>query len=391
MDAQRGISRNTMSMMRRTICATLLLAALPMIALSGRAMAANITAQDWGTTQKGERVQLFTLKGKGGLEARITNFGGVVVNLFVPDRHRKKTDVVLGYDSFAEYEKGGVFSALIGPYANRLGLTFPVDGKTYTQPRPVPRAGAQPTPTGPIQVLHSGGIGFQKRVWDAVMHDGPEPSLALTIKDADGTGGFPGNVLVTVTYTIRRDNTMVLDYRGTTDKPTVLSLTNHFYFNLKGEGSGAIDNEIVTLYAEQYSPNFITSELRGSRGTVFDFSRPTRIGDRLVMPEAGPGFDTNMVVAGKPGTLRPAARIDDPDSGIVMVVSTTQPGFQFYTDNIGNTTTGKAGHQYGNHNAISIETEKYPDAPNHPEFPSAEVTPDKAMHEVTEFHFATLP
>ena len=129
-----------MSTMRRTIYATLLLAALPMIALSGPAMAANITAQDWGTTQKGEKVQLFTLKGKGGLEARITNFGGVVVNLLVPDRHGKKTDVVLGYDSLAEYENGGVFSALIGPYANRLGLTFPVDGKTYTQPRPVPRA-----------------------------------------------------------------------------------------------------------------------------------------------------------------------------------------------------------------------------------------------------------
>jgi aldose 1-epimerase len=119
-----------MSMMRRTIYATLLLAALPMIALSGPAMGANITAQDWGTTQKGEKVQLFTLKGEGGLEASITNFGGVVVNLLVPDRHRKKTDVVLGYDSLAEYEKGGVFSALIGPYANRLGLTFPVDGKT---------------------------------------------------------------------------------------------------------------------------------------------------------------------------------------------------------------------------------------------------------------------
>jgi aldose 1-epimerase len=384
-----------MSMIRRTIYATLLLPArllptLPIIVLSGPAIAANIIAQNWGTTQKGEKVQLFTLKGEGGVEARITNFGGVVVNLLVPDRHSKKTDVVLGYDSFAEYEKGGVFSALIGPYANRLGLTFPVDGKTYTQPRPVPRAGAQQA-AGPIQILHSGAIGFQKRVWNTVMHDGPEPSLALTIKNADGTGGFPGNVSVTVTYTIRRDNTVVLDYRGTTDKPTVLSVTNHFYFNLKGEGSGAIDNEIVTLYAEQYSPNFITSELRSTTGTVFDFSRPTRIGDRLAMPEAGRGFDNNMVVTGKPDTLRPGARIDDPDSGIVMAVFTTQPGFQFYTDNTDTTTTGKAGHRYGNHNAISIETEKYPDAPNHREFPSAEVTPDKPMHEVTEFRFATLP
>jgi aldose 1-epimerase len=379
--------------MTRTIYATLLLAALPMIALSCPTMAANITVQDWGTTQKNEKVQLFTLKGEGGVEARITNFGGIVVNLLVPDRQRKKTDVVLGYDSLAEYEKGGVFSALIGPYANRLGLTFKVDGKTYTQPRPVPRVGAQPAAalSGPIQVLHSGAIGFQKRVWGAVTHDGPEPSLTLTIKNPDGTGGFPGNITVTVTYTIRRDNTLVLDYRGTTDKPTVLNLTNHFYFNLKGEGTGVIDNEVVTLYAGQYTPDFVSSEVRGTRGSVFDFSRPARIGDRLAMPAAGRGFDINMIVTGMPGTLRPAARINDPDSGIVMVVSTTQPGFQFYTDNVDNTTTGKAGHQYGNHYAISIETEKYPDAPNHPEFPSAEVTPDKPMHEVTEFRFATLP
>ena len=379
--------------MIRTLYATLLLAALPMIVLSCPTMAANITVEDWGTTQKNEKVRLFTLKGEGGVEAKITNFGGIVVNLLVPDRHAKKTDVVLGYDSLAEYEKGGVFSALIGPYANRLGLTFPVDGKTYTQPRPVPRAGAQPQPTlsSPIQILHSGAIGFQKRVWSAVMHDGPEPSLALTIENPDGNGGFPGNVTVTVTYTIRRDNTLVLDYRGTTDKPTVLNLTNHFYFNLKGEGTGVIDNEIVTLYAGQYTPDFVSSEVRGTRGSVFDFSRPARIGDRLAMPAVGRGFDTNMIVTGMPGTLRPAARIGDPDSGILMVVFTTQPGFQFYTDNIDNTVTGKAGHQYGNHNAISIETGKYPDAPNHPEFPSAEVTPDKPMHEVTEFRFATLP
>ncbi len=378
-----------------TGCAVRVALFLALLRLAGwpsPAVAASIAAQDWGTTQKGEKVQLFTLKGEGGLEARITNFGGVVVNLLAPDRLGKKTDVVLGYDTFAQYEKGGVYSALIGPYANRLGLTFPVEGKTYEQPRPVPRAGAQPVPAaGPVLIMHSGAIGFQKRIWDAVMHDGPEPSLALTIKNPDGNGGFPGNITVTVTYTIRRDNTLVLDYRGTTDKPTVLNLTNHFYFNLKGEGTGVIDNEIVTLYAEQYTPDFVSSEVRGTRGSVFDFSRPARIGDRLAMPAAGRGFDTNMIVTGMAGTLRPAARIDDPDSGIVMVVFTTQPALQFYTDNVSDATIGKSGHQYGNHNAISLETEHYPDAPNHPEFPSAEVTPDRPLHEVTEFRFATLP
>ncbi len=154
---------------------------------------AGISAQDWGTTQKGEKVQLFTLTGKGGMVARISSFGAVVVDLMVPDRHGKLTDVVLGYDDLPSYEKGGVYSALIGPFANRLSLKFPVDGKIYEQPLPAPRpavAGTRPQPPR-TYIQHSGGNGFQKRMWDAVMHDGPEPSLALTIKDPDGLGGFP--------------------------------------------------------------------------------------------------------------------------------------------------------------------------------------------------------
>jgi aldose 1-epimerase len=360
---------------------------------------AGISTQDWGTTQKGDKVQLFTLTGKGGMVARITNFGGVVVDLMVPDRHGKLTDVVLGYDDLPSYEKGGVYSALIGPYANRLSLKFPIDGKIYEQPLPAPRpaaAGARPQPPR-TYIQHSGGNGFQKRVWDAVAHDGPEPSLTLTIKDADGTGGLPGNVTVTVTYTVLADNTLVLDYKGTTDKPTVLNLTNHFYFNLTG-GTKDISDEMVTLYASRYTPfdanSMPTGVVAFVAGTPYDFTKPVRIGDRLARPDVMQngifGYDTSLLVDGVVGQLRPTARVDDPDTGIVMVCFTTEPGVELYTDNVNGQVTGHKGALYGNHWGISLEAEKATDTPNHPNFGSAEVTPDKPMHAVTEYRFSTL-
>jgi aldose 1-epimerase len=365
---------------------------------------AGILAQDWGTTQKGDKVQLFTLTGKGGLVAKITNFGGVVVDLIVPDRHGKPTDVVLGYDDLASYEKGGIYSALIGPYANRLSLKFPIDGKMYEQPTPAPRPAPAGTPPAPVRtfIQHSGGNGFQKRVWAVEMHDGPEPSLTLTIKDPDGMGGMPGNVTVTVTYTVTADNSLMLDYKGTTDKPTMLNTTNHFYFNLNG-GAKNIDDEMVTLFASRYTPFDHATDLPNGvvasvTGTPYDFQKPVRIGERLALPNVSqpvggvdmPGFDTSFLTDGVVGQMRPAARVDDPDTGIVMVTFTTQPGLQFYTDNIRGQVKGKKGATYGNHWAISLETGKAPDTPNHPNFASAEVTPDKPMHEVTEYRFSTL-
>jgi aldose 1-epimerase len=396
---------------RSVFLATVLLMAVPSLAAPVPAapakiktVKAGISAIDWGTTQKGEKARLFTLTGKGGMVARISNFGGVVVDLLVPDRHGKPTNVVLGYDDLASYEKGGVYSALIGPFANRLSLKFPVAGKIYEQPAPVPRP---PAPGAPPQaprtyVQHSGSIGFQKRVWEAVMHDGPEPSLSLTIKDADGTGGFPGNVAVTVTYTVRADNTLVLDYVGTTDKPTVLNVTNHFYFNLNG-GTKDISDEIVTLYSSRYTPfdanSMPTGVVASVTGTPYDFTKPVRIGDRLALPDVSqavadgvhiPGYDTSYLADGVVGQMRPAARVDDPATGIAMVTFTTQPGLEFYTDNINGQVKGRKGMLYGNHWGISLETEKATDTPNHPNFASAEVTPGKPMHETTEYRFSTL-
>jgi len=365
---------------------------------------AGISGEDWGVTQKGEKVRLYTLTGKGGMVARITNFGGVVVDLIVPDRHGKPVNVVLGYDDFASYEKGGVYSALIGRYANRLSFKFPAAGKMYEQPAPPPRpvAAGSPPQRPRTYVQHGGGNGFQKRVWDGVAHDGPEPSLALTLKEADGTGGFPGNITVTVTYTVRADNTLVLDYKGTTDKPTVMNLTNHFYFNLNG-GAKDISDERLTLFSSRYTPfdanAMPTGVIAPVAGTPYDFTKPVRIGDRLALPDVMQtvgdgtrifGYDTSLLTDGVVGQLRPAARLDDPDTGIVMVTFTTQPGLELYTDNINTQVKGRKGALYGNHWAISLETQRAADTPNHPNFTSAEVTPTKPLHEVTEYRFSTL-
>lgn len=381
----------------RALCfiAVLLAPAAPAVAAPAKP---GISSQDWGTTQKGEKVRLYTLTGKGGMVARITNFGGVVVDLIVPDRHGKPVNVVLGYDDLAAYENGGVYSAVIGRYANRLSLKFPVDGKIYEQPAPPPRSGQPPR----RYIQHGGSNGFQKRVWDAVAHDGPEPSLALTIHEADGTGGFPGNITVTVTYTVRADNSLVLDFRGTTDKPTVMNLTNHFYFNLNG-GVRDISDERLTLFSSRYQPfdanAMPTGAIASVTGTPYDFTKPVRIGDRLALSDVTQGigdgkrisgYDTAFLTDGVAGELRPAARLDDPDTGIVMVAFTTQPGLELYTDNINLPVKGRKGALYGNHWAISLETQRAADTPNHPNFPSAEVTPDRPLHEVTEYRFATL-
>ena len=239
-------------------------------------------------------------------------------------------------------------------------------------------------------------------MWDAVAHDGPEPSLALTIKEADGTGGFPGNITVTVTYTVRADNTLVLDYKGATDKPTVMNLTNHFYFNLNG-GAKDISDERLTLFSSRYTPfdanAMPTGVVAPVAGTPYDFTKPVRIGDRLALSDVVqtvadgvriPGYDTSLLTDGVVGQLRPAARVDDPDTGIVMVTFTTQPGLELYTDNINTQVKGRKGALYGNHWAISLETQRAADTPNHPNFTSAEVTPDRPLHEVTEYRFSTL-
>jgi aldose 1-epimerase len=354
------------------------------------ASAANITVRDWGVTEKGVPVQLYTLKGARGLEARITNYGAVLSDLIVPTKDGRKVDVLLGFDDFKGYERGGVYGALIGRYTGRIskGGSFSLNGKTHQLQKNNPAAKF---------VIHGGTAGFHRKLWHAEMQDGVEPSLVLTMASPDGDGGFPGLLVTTVTYTMTRDNGLKIDYQAVAPQTTIANLTNHAYFALQGEGNGDIANQTLQVFADRFTPqdadNLVTGEIASVDGTPLDFRKPKRLGDVLTSsyPQIAMrgGLDISMLVNGKPGTLRPAARLTDPGTGIVMDVLTTQPAIQLYSNNIGTrTTVGKGGKTYRNYYSLSLETEGYLDAVNQPQFPSShEVGPGKPMHEVALFRF----
>jgi aldose 1-epimerase len=365
--------------------------------LAAPAQAQNITSQTWSTTDKGEPAQLFTLTGANGLQARITNFGGRVVNLYVPNRQGTKTDVELGFDDFAAYfRKDNIYGGLVGRYVGRIshGGSFSLNGKTYQLERTTPDAKF---------VIHGGTAAFSNKMWKASMQDGEEPSLTLTLESPDGDGGFPGALVTTVIYTVTRNNELKIEYRASAvDRPTIANLTNHSYFALQGEGNGDIAEQTIQVFADRYTPadadNLETGEILPVTGTPLDFREPVRLGDvlhssfpQIAMRE---GLDMNFVVNGKPGTLRKAARMTDPHTGITMDVSTTQPCIQLYSDGIGDRTViGKGGHVYRSFYAMSLETQNYLDAVNHPSFPatpSTVVTPGKPLHEVTVYKFGHL-
>ena len=362
-----------------------------LITAASSAHAANITSTDWGATADGRKIQLFTLTGPKGLEARVTNFGGMIVSLMVPNRQGTKTDTELGFDDAASYQKGSVFGAVIGRYVGRVshGGSFSIDGKTYQLEKSSPDAKF---------VIHGGTAAFSKKLWQAEMKDGAEPSLVLTLVSPDGDGGFPGVLTTVMTYTLTKDRALRIDYKATSDRPTIANLTNHSYFALQGEGNGDISNQTLQVFADKYTPqdadNLVTGEIVSVDGTPFDFRKPVRLGtvlnssfDQIAMRG---GLDICMIINGKPGTLRRAARLADPATGIVMDVSTTQPGLQLYSDNIGTRTqVGKGGKTYRTFYSMSLETEGYLDAINHPNFPSKLVAPGQPLHEVTEFKFST--
>jgi aldose 1-epimerase len=360
-------------------------------AAASSAQAANITQADWGTTADGRKIQLFTLTGSKGLEAHITNFGGMIVSLMVPNKQGTKTDTELGFDDGASYQKGSVFGAVIGRYVGRVshGGSFSIDGKTYQLEKSSPDAKF---------VIHGGTAAFSKKLWQAEMKDGAEPSLVLTLVSPDGDGGFPGVLTTVMTYTLTKDRALRIDYKATSDRPTIANLTNHSYFALQGEGNGDISNQTLQVFADKYTPqdadNLVTGEIASVDRTPFDFRKPVRLRtvlnspfDQIVMRG---GLDICMIINGKPGTLRRAARLADPGTGIVMDVSTTQPGLQLYSDNIGTRTqVGKGGKTYRTFYSMSLETEGYLDAINHSNFPSKLVAPGQPLHEVTEFKFST--
>ena len=375
----------------KTIAFTLtLVCALPLAARASKKAAPAATETAFGTLEDGRHVNLFTLTNASGAEVKIIDYGAIVVSLKVPDRAGTLRDVVLGYDDLAGYVKDKVFlGATVGRYANRIAAgKFTLDGKTYQLD----------LNDGPNH-LHGGAGGFYKKLWKAKLVKGKDgPGVALTYLSPDGEDGYPGKVTLTVTYTLTRDDALRVDYRGTTDKPTILNPTHHSYFNLSGDPSQTILDEELTIDADQTTPVgaglIPTGTLADVKGTPLDFRQPARIGARIEAADPqmvlGKGYDHNWVLRGARGRLRQAAEVYDARSGIVMQVLTDQPGLQFYSGNfLDGTIRGKGGVAYGRRGALCLEAQTFPDAPNHPAFPSATLRPGQRYTQTTIYRFST--
>jgi aldose 1-epimerase len=343
--------------------------------------------REFGKTPTGETVDLYTLKNAKGMEADISTYGGVVVSLKVPDRSGKMGDVVLGFDDFKGYLlPPPYFGALVGRYGNRIGhAKFTLDGKEYNLAK-----------NDGDNTLHGGLIGFDKRIWTAK----PLSSSSLELKylSKDGEENFPGNLATTIVYTVTDDNALKIDYTATTDKDTVLNLTNHSYFNLAGEGQGDILGNRLMIDADRYTPVdkglIPTGALANVAGTPLDFRQSHAIGERIDAKdqqlEYAKGYDQNFVL-NNPGDFSTAAvKVSEPTSGRVMEVFTTQPGVQFYTGNfLDGKIHGKGGKVYAKHAALCLETQHFPDSPNKPNFPTAELKPGETYHYTTMYRFST--
>ena len=347
----------------------------------------NIQKADYGKTKDGTPVEQYTLTNGKGMTAKIITYGAILTELHVPDKSGKTVDVVLGFSKLEDYlDHNPFFGAVAGRYANRIAKgQFTLDGKTYRLPI-----------NNGTNTLHGGNRGFDKQVWKAATKETPDgPSLVLSLLSPDGQEGFPGNLSVTCTYTLTRANGLRIEFDATTDKDTVVNLTNHSYFNLAGESSGTILDEVLQLNADRYTPvdssQIPTGQIAPVKGTVFDFTEPKVIGERIKDVPGGPpvGYDHNYVLNGQAGQLSQAARVFDPKSGRVMDVLTTQPGVQLYTANfLDGSVTGIGGKPYKQYDALCLETQHYPDSPNHPEFPTTELKPGQKYHEVTVFNFS---
>jgi len=372
--------------LRETTTATLVISIAVILVFCLRAEAqSKMQKQSFGKTEDGQQTDLYILTNKHGMEAAITNYGGTVVTLKVPDRKGKVDDVVLGYDKLEDYAAGkAYFGAIVGRYANRIAhAKFTLDGVTYTLSK-----------NDGDNHLHGG---FNKRVWTAKdVSSSAGQSLELTYLSKDREEGFPGNLSVKVVYTLTDQNELKIDYSATTDKDTVINLTNHCYFNLAGQGNGDILQHQLMILGNRFTPvdaSLIpTGELRSVKGTPFDFTTAAAIGARIDQddPELklGRGYDHNWVLnSGK--TVALAAQAYEPHSGRVLEVSTTEPGIQFYTGNFLDGIRGKEGKVYNRRYAFCLETQHFPDSPNHPDFPSTVLKPENPYRSTTVYKFST--
>jgi aldose 1-epimerase len=349
---------------------------------------ASVTKASFGKTAAGENVDLYTLRNTKGIEAKITNLGGIVISLKVPDKNGKFDDVVLGFNDLDSYLKPHpYFGALIGRYGNRIAKgRFTLDGVEYKL-----------AVNNGENHLHGGIKGFDKVIWTGrESRTKAGPAVTLTYLSKDGEEGYPGNLNVTVVYTLTNNNELKIDYSATSDKDTVTNLTHHSYFNLAGEGNGDILNHQVMIKGNRFLPtdagSIPTGEFRKVTGTPFDFLRLMAIGVRINQDEEqlklGNGYDHTWIINGRPGMLRLAAQAYEPTSGRRMQVWTTEPGMQFYTGNfLDGTLTGKSGKIYQRRYGFCFETQHYPDSPNQPAFPTTTLKKGATYRSTTIYRF----
>ena len=346
-----------------------------------------ITKQPFGRTRDGKAVDLYTLSNAHGMEVRIMTYGGVIVSLNVPDRDGQSGDIVLGYDHLEGYlTKSPYFGAIVGRFGNRIkDARFTLDGREYTLGK-----------NNGANTLHGGFKGYDKVLWQGEPVE--QNGVVLKYTSPDGEEGYPGTVLVTVTYTLNDLNEFSVNYHATTDKPTPITLASHSAFNLAGEGSGDILGHELMLNADFYTPFdaglIPTGEIASVKGTPLDFTRSTVVGSRVEENNAqliyGHGYDSNFVINRQGPGLELAARFYEATSGRVMEVLTTEPAVQFYTGNfLDGTITGKRGHVYERRGGFCLLTQHYPDSPNRPEFPSAILRPGETYQSTTVYKFST--
>ena len=352
-------------------------------------MTTGISCSRFGTTKNGDSVDQYFLTNSSGIEVGIITYGGIITSLRIPDRQGHFDDVVLGYDSLHEYERCPAhFGCITGRYANRISRgKFSIDDQSY-----------QLETNHGQHHLHGASAGFGKVLWQAEA-DSDSAALVLRYLSVDGHGGYPGNLQVEVTYQLTDDNQLKIDYRAITDKPTIVNLTNHSYFNLQGHQhvvtDGVLDHQLLIL-SDSFVPvdevGIPLGGLHSVDNSPFDFRQATRIGARILddheQIENGKGYDHSWVVAGPADRLKPVARVIDSASGRTMNVETTQPGVQFYSCNNLSDHAGKSGVHYGCRGALCLETQYFPDSPNNPDYPQCVVRPNEEWKEQAIFTFS---
>ncbi len=344
----------------------------------------NIEKTDFGKTPDGEATHLYTLTNSSGMRAGLTSYGATLVSLETPDRTGKAGRVMLGYDTLDGYVNDKVYlGATVGRYCNRIaGGRFTLDGVEY-----------ELACNNDANHLHGGIVGFNKVVWQGEQESTEDAvGVKFTRLSGDGEEGYPANLSVTALYCLTEANELKIDFTATTDKPTVVNLTNHAYWNLANAGSGDILAHELTLYADRYLPGaddlIPTGELRPVAGTPMDFTKPAAIGSRI--DQVPGGYDSNWVLTSGGGWLAPAARVYEPNSGRIMEILTTQPGIQLYSGNfLDGSITGPGGAVYHKHHGFCLETQHWPDSPNKPDFPSTVLRPGETYRQTTVHSFST--